>query len=141
MPLGNLAQHPLMSHSSTQNLYSTFFLKISALPTRRLPCNKNIHYSHVTLTGMLHPCSMSFQTPLSNTMHCGTESTKTWRITNRNQVGGKSSQCRFGNGINFKGADLFANISYNFIKVKPWNNFPYSFKRFFHDTLLVVTTE
>lgn len=58
MLLGNLAQHPLMLHSLTQNLYSTFFPKTSALPTRRLPCSKNIHYSHVILMRMLHPCSV-----------------------------------------------------------------------------------
>lgn len=36
-----------------------FFPKTSALPTR-LPRNKNILYSHVTLMGMLHSCSMSW---------------------------------------------------------------------------------
>lgn len=56
MPLCNPAKHPLELHNLTQNLYSTLFPKTSALPTR-LSCSKNIHYSHTTLTGMLHTCS------------------------------------------------------------------------------------
>lgn len=57
MPLDNLAQHPLMLHRLTQNLYCTIFLKTSALPTR-LPCSTNIHFIHVTLMGMFHSRSM-----------------------------------------------------------------------------------
>lgn len=69
-----------------------FFPKTSALPTRRLPCSRNIHYTHVILAGTLHPCSMSFETPLSKIMHCGTASVKTWRILYRSQLGWKAVQ-------------------------------------------------